>query len=144
MYRHSKEFCRKRFFFQRDVLKKELGKYQDSLVEERTAENVPTRTSVGHSWTIHIFDTWRKKEYRAHAFLRFTISACRLRYLARTWVLSSYHTSRNPCSGGLPSGRSGARKWREEYASSRILLFFLVLDLLWSSLLLVVLVSRWP
>ena len=43
---------------------------------------------------------------------------------------------------GPPSGRSGAPKWRKDYASSRMLLFFPVLDFLWSSLLLVILVIR--
>ena len=45
-----------------NVLKGEFRKDQDSLVEERTAENAPTRTSVGQIWTINIFEAWRKKK----------------------------------------------------------------------------------
>ena len=43
----------------------------------------------------------KNEKYRA-AILRFTISACRFKSVARTWVLSSFDIL--PCPGGRPSG----------------------------------------
>ena len=88
------------------MLKGELRKDQERLA----GNGQPKMPQLGHAWDIvELFiDSKHEEEgkYRAHAFLRFTISACWFKYLAHTWVLASYDTTGIPCSGGRPSGRS--------------------------------------
>ena len=87
---HKRKCCRNfTGFYRRDVLKGKLRKDQANLA----GNGQPKMPQLGHAWDIvELFiDSKHEEEgkYRAHAFLRFTISACRFKSMARTWVLSS-------------------------------------------------------